>query len=93
MTYYILTEPDDPKIKRQVLMRSVIKSRRKNIGENSEYVNENPSMETFTSSLSQARAIQGASPSDEVVYEETPLLVPGEKIWKSQQKRKRYGLE
>ena len=37
-------------------------------------------METFTLSLSQAQAIQGINASDEVIYEETPLLVPGEKI-------------
>ena len=32
MTYYILTEPDSAKTRRQVLMRSAIKTRRKNIG-------------------------------------------------------------
>ena len=33
MTYYLLKEPDSAKTRRQVLMRSVIKTRRKNIGQ------------------------------------------------------------
>ena len=73
MTYYIITEPDDPKVRRQILMRSVLKTRRKNIGTQSEYVNENPDMETFTLSLSDL-------PIDTSQSIETPLLVPGEKI-------------
>jgi hypothetical protein len=76
MTYYILTEPENKRIRRQVLMRSVIRSRRKNIGQATEYVNENPDMESFTLSLSEHQAaFNPTSPSLEV-----PLLVAGEKI-------------
>ena len=77
MTYYILTEPDLPKAKRQVLMRSVIKTRRQNIGTTAEYVNSNPATESFTLSLSETatNTAQHTQPDPEV-----PLLIPGEKI-------------
>ena len=78
MTYYVLTEPDDPALKRQVLMRSVIKSRRKDIGTTSEYVNDNPDMESFTVSLSEA--ITNEAQTTSFSSEDVPLLVPGEKI-------------
>ena len=77
MTYYILTEPDNPKEKRQVLMRSVIKSRRKDIGTETEYVNENPDMESFTLSLAENDITVQESGSEHL---EVPLLVPGEKL-------------
>ena len=79
MTYFVLTKPDSPTIKRQVLMRSVVKSRRKDIGQQSEYVNDNPDMESFTLSLSESIAVaeQEDAPSHDG---EVPLLVPGEKI-------------
>ena len=78
MTYYVLTEPDDPKAKRQVLMRSVVKSRRKDIGTTSEYVNDNPDMESFTISLSESLA--NVDQHETFESTEVPLLVPGEKI-------------
>lgn len=78
MTYFILTEPDSPKEKRQVLMRSVIRTRRKNIGQDDEYVNDNPSMESFTISLSEALALKGETDATE--FEDLPLLVAGERI-------------
>ena len=53
MAYYILTEPESSRIKRQVLMRSVVKSRRKNIRKSAEYINDDPEMESFTLSLQQ----------------------------------------
>jgi hypothetical protein len=77
MTYYILTEPDDLQKRRQVLMRSVIKSRRKNVGTETEYVNDNPSMESFTLSLAESASIEHSSISSST---EIPLLIPGEKI-------------
>jgi hypothetical protein len=76
MTYYILTEPELAKTKRQILMRSVIKTRRKNIGATDEYINDNPDMEKFTLSLTEAtRNRNDIKSSDEV-----PILIPGEKI-------------
>ena len=78
MTYFILTEPDEPNVRRQVLMRSVVKTRRKNIGTSSEYVNENPDMESFT--LSIADKLKNNKQVLEHDSPETPLLVPGEKI-------------
>jgi len=80
MTYYILTEPDSPKVERQVLMRSVIRTRRKNIGEETEYVNDNPEMESFTLSLSESLALPQDGDSSEPVFGDLQLLVPGEKI-------------
>ena len=78
-TYFILTEPDDPKASRQLLMRSVIKSRRKQIGTPTEYVNDNPHMDSFTLTLSQATSAS-AHIEDELVHEDTPLLISGEKL-------------
>ena len=76
MTYYVLTEPDSTKQKKQILMRSVVKTRRKNIGQVSEYINDNPDMESFTLSLSESiRNAQDIESSEKV-----PLLQPGEKI-------------
>ena len=77
MMYYILTKPDDPKVRRQVLMRSVVKTRRKNIGTSSEYVNENPDMESFTLCITDKlknnkQILEHDSP-------EAPLFIPGEK--------------
>ena len=51
-TYHIITETDNPSAKRQVIMRSVIKTRRKHVGKPDEHVNDNPDMESFTLSLS-----------------------------------------
>ena len=78
MTYYVLTEPDSAKTRRQVLMRSVIKTRRKNIGQHGEHVNNNPDMESFTLSLSESLAITGQE--EPCTSNEVPLLVSGEKI-------------
>ena len=78
MTYFILTEPDESNVRRQVLMRSVVKTRRKNIGTSSEYVNENPDMESFT--LSIADKLKNNKQVLEHDSTEVPLLVPGEKI-------------
>ena len=56
MTYYIMTEPD--KRKKQVLMRSVIKTRRKNIGSKEEFTNNNSESESFTLSIDEHNAIR-----------------------------------
>ena len=77
-TYYVLTEPEDTKTKRQVLMRSVVKTRRKDVGKQSECVNNNPDMESFTLSLTETLAISGQE--DPCTSTEVPLLVSGEKI-------------
>ena len=76
MTYYILTEPTSTKVKRQVLMRSIVKTRRKHVGKTTEYVNDDSSMESFTLSLSESTRNQ----QDAKSTEEVPLLLPGEKI-------------
>ena len=76
MTYYILTEPENKHTKRQVLMRSVVKTRRKNIGLHTEYVNDTPEMESFTLSLEEVNSnLEQITSTPEV-----PLLLPGEKI-------------
>ena len=51
-THCIVTKTDNPSAKRQVIMRSVIKTRRKHVGKPDEHVNDNPDMESFTLSLS-----------------------------------------
>ena len=76
MTYYVLTEPTSTKVKRQVLMRSVVKTRRKHIGKTTEYVNDDSSMENFTLSLSESMRNQ----QDIRSTEDVPLLLPGEKL-------------
>ena len=53
MTYYIMTEP--AKGRKQVLMRSVIKTRRKNIGSKEEFTNNNS--ESDMSGTSKHRAL------------------------------------
>ena len=73
-TYYILTEPD--KGRRQVLMRSVVKTRRKHIGMTTEYVNNNPNMESFTMSLEEATRTS----TEFETTTEVPIILPGEKI-------------
>ena len=78
MTYYVLTKPNDPTVKRQLLMRSVVKSRRKDIRTTSEYVNNNPDMESFTLSLSQS--LTNVDQHKNFDSAEVPLIVPGEKI-------------
>ena len=81
MTYYILTEPEDMTIRRQVLVRSVIKSRRKNVGMETEYVNDNAEMESFTLSLSELTMNDTETNIQTmVVNSDIPLLVSGEKI-------------
>jgi len=59
-------------------MRSVIRTRRKNIGQDEEYVNDVPIMEPFTLSLSEALVLQGET--DDTEFEDLPLLVAGEKF-------------
>jgi hypothetical protein len=73
MTYYILTEPPPPE-KKQVLMRSVIRTRRENIGKHTEYVNDDPNKVSFTLSLSEH--VQHVHPSTD----EVPIILPGEKL-------------
>ena len=46
-TYYIQTEKDMGEGRNQVLIRSLIKSRRKNIGTPAEYVNDDPELADF----------------------------------------------
>ena len=58
-------------------MRSVVKSRRKNIGQSDEYVNDDPELESFTLSLERHQQnIKYLVKSSE----EVPILLPGEKI-------------
>ena len=67
MTYYILTEPT--KGRKQVLMRSVVKTRRKNIGTKEEFTNNDPQYESFTLSIDEHNAVinqQTSSSEDEV---------------------------
>ena len=73
MTYYILTEPNPPE-RRKVLMRSVIRTRRENIGSQTEFVNDNPDAARFYLSLNENKIVTHES-TDEV-----PILVPGEKL-------------
>ena len=73
MTYYILTEPNPPE-RRKVLMRSVIRTRRENIGCQKEFVNDNPDAARFSLSLSESKIVTHES-TDEV-----PILIPGEKL-------------
>ena len=70
-------EHQSNRIKQQVLMRSVVKSRRKNIGQSNEYVNDDPELESFTLSLERHQHnIKDLVKSSE----EVPILLPGEKI-------------
>ena len=63
---------------RQVLMPSVVTTRRKDIGMQSECVNDNPDMEFITLSLS--KLFPAAAQLDLPSYSgKVPLLVPGEK--------------
>ena len=73
-TYYILTEPD--KGCRQILIQSVYKTRRKHIGTTTEYVNNNPNMESLTMYLE--KATRTASEFESTT--EVPTILPGEKI-------------
>ena len=74
MTYHILTEPTSTSIPRKVLMRSVAQTRRRNAGKSTEYVNEDPAVESFTLSLADATAVPSLPTPD------LPLLVPGDRI-------------
>ncbi|MGH3053473.1 MAG: hypothetical protein ACRDL7_00670, partial [Gaiellaceae bacterium] len=47
LTYYIETEKTDPESRNVILVRSVIKSRRKYIGQTEEYINDNPQYADF----------------------------------------------
>ena len=47
MTYFIETERDDPKKRNVILVRSIIRSRRKNIGTPEEYTNNDPTLADF----------------------------------------------
>ena len=51
MTYYILTEPERHSSPRKVLMTSVIKSRQRNIGQATEYVNKESQYGCLTVSI------------------------------------------
>ena len=58
-------------------MRSVVKTRRQNIGRSAEYVNEDPETEFFPLSLQEHQQnTKGVFSSTE----EAPLLIPREKI-------------
>ena len=59
-------------------MSSVVKSRRKDFGTTSEYVNDNPYMESFTLSLSESLANVDQHKNFDCA--DKPLLVPGEKL-------------
>ena len=76
MTYYILTEPTETHKRRQVLMRSVVRTRRRKIGTDDEYVNDDPAAVPFTMSLSEHQQNLDDVSSTEAV----PILLPGEKI-------------
>lgn len=73
MTYHILTEPNPP-TRRQILTRSCIRTRQKNIGLQTEHVNQNPAAEQFVHSLSEILQSPIGSTN------EVPLLETGEKI-------------
>ena len=73
-TYHIITETDNPSAKRQVIMRSVIKTWCKNVGKPDKYVNDNPNMESFTLSLSDVTDTQSPLLSG------TPSLGSGETV-------------
>ena len=60
-------------------MRSVIKTRRRNIGQASEYVNNDPAMESFTLSLEESNALSEQLPAPQP-SPDLPLLVPGDRI-------------
>ena len=47
MTYFIETEPEKKGQRAQILVRSIIKSRRQNIGSPVEYVNDEPALVEF----------------------------------------------
>ena len=47
MTYYIQTEKEPDEGRDVILVRSVLKSRRKNIGEPNEYINDDPQYAEF----------------------------------------------
>ena len=48
MTYFIETENDDKTKRNVILVRSIIRTRRKNIGTKEEYVNEDPQLAKFS---------------------------------------------
>ena len=56
-THCILTEPDKCSISGKVLMRSVVKTRRRDIGKSTEHVNNDPDMESFTLSLAESQSV------------------------------------
>jgi len=76
MTYYILTEPTEKHKRSQVLMRSVVRTRRRKIGTDDEYVNDDPAAVPFTMSLAEHQQNLNDISSTEAV----PILLPGEKI-------------
>ena len=75
-THCILTEPDKSSIPRKVLMRSVVKTRRRDIGLSTEHVNEDPDMESFTLSLAESQSVN----SQHQKFTDVPLLVAGDRV-------------
>ena len=57
-------------------MQSVVKTRRRNIGKSTEHVNDDPDMESFTSSLAESQSIN----SQNQEFTDVPLLVAGDRI-------------
>ena len=73
---YILTEPEDKKTKRQVLMRSTVRTQRKYIGTLDKYVNDNAEGTSFVLSLSE----QLKNNAEVASTDEVPLLLQGRKL-------------
>ena len=64
MTYYIETEKEKGQGRNVVLIRSVIRSRRKNIGKENEYVNDDPKYAEFFLTEDEDELVNQDTPSD-----------------------------
>jgi hypothetical protein len=68
MTFFIETEQDGTSKRNVILVRSIIRTRRKNIGTAAEFVNEDPALAEFFSSRPEMEVNKDDSMVDELSH-------------------------
>ena len=69
MTYFIETEQDEPTKRNVILVRSIIRTRRKNIGTSTEFINEDPALADFFLTQPELESNKDDSMVDEATME------------------------